>query len=245
MSRFKLIIQYDGTLFFGWQIQENARTVQGEVEQALQNIVKSSQRIPIHGSGRTDTGVHSMGQVAHFDLVTRLRDEELRDALNAHLSQDCRIMSIVKVPNNFHARFDAIRRCYRYQCYIGDSIFYRNQAWCLDVPDLRRLNRLATLLIGEYDFTSFSKKRSDQQNNLCTIFQAEWKGQGDFVNFFITGNRFLHHMVRYLVGTMVKICKGNLSKDGFQSLLLRPKKNAQVQKAPPQGLFLEKVHYFD
>ena len=91
MSRFKLTIQYDGTLFFGWQIQASTRTVQGEVEQALQNIVKSSHRIPVHGSGRTDTGVHSMGQVAHFDLVTRLRDEELRNALNAHLSQDCRI----------------------------------------------------------------------------------------------------------------------------------------------------------
>ena len=245
MSRFKLTIQYDGTLFFGWQIQASVRTVQGEVEQALLNIDKSTQRIPVHGSGRTDTGVHATGQVAHFDLATKLGERELKDALNAHLSENCRIMSIEKVTDKFHARFDAVRRHYRYQCYVGDSILYRNQAWCLRVPDIQRLNQLAALVIGDHDFQSFGKYRLDQKNTHCTIYQAEWKGQGDFVNFFIAGNRFLHHMVRYLVGTMVKTSQGNFSQDGFESLLLEPQKDARVQKAPPQGLFLEKVDYVD
>lgn len=244
MSRYKLIIQYDGALFFGWQMQTDLRTVQGEIENALKNIYKTNDRIPVYGSGRTDTGVHAIGQVAHFDIKTKLPTVKLKDAINANLSDDCRIISIEKVLDNFHARFSALKRHYRYQCFRGNSILYRNQAWCIRINNINRINRLAKLLIGNHDFTSFSKKRINNQHNICEIFKAEWKDDGEFINFFITGNRFLHHMVRYLVGTMVQNINGDLSENSFHSLLSSPQKDAKIYKAPPQGLILEKVDYF-
>ncbi len=243
MSRYKLTIKYDGTLFYGWQIQPSLRTVQGELEQALKHIMKSAERIPIYGSGRTDSGVHAIGQVAHFDLITRLEEQDLKSALNSYLSEDCRITSIQKVKCNFHARFNALKRSYLYQCYKGESILYRNQAWCLDKLNVKRLNKLALLIIGTHDFASFCKNRGNYIDNYCTVFNAEWKKKGDFINFFILGNRFLHHMVRYLVGTMIKFTKQSLPHEGFKSLLINPEKDAKVQKAPPQGLFLDKVFY--
>ncbi|MBT6113212.1 MAG: tRNA pseudouridine synthase A [Candidatus Marinimicrobia bacterium] len=126
MARYKIKIQYDGSAFFGWQLQSKDRTVQGEIEKALLSFSNES-RIIVNGAGRTDTGVHATGQVAHFDLETRLDESSLKNAINGHLPKDCRIMTLEIVDDSFHARFTAIKRHYRYQCMSEQKLAYRNQ----------------------------------------------------------------------------------------------------------------------
>ena len=243
MGRYKLTIQYDGSAFFGWQLQVKERTVQGVLELAVQKISGSKDRIPVHGAGRTDTGVHALGQVAHVDFETRLNEDDLKNALNGNLSPECRVMDIEKVNKNFQARFDAIKRHYQYQCFTGDSILYKNQSWHLQKMDLRRLNRLAIHLIGDHDFLSLSKFREDMDHTRCIIYKSEWKSDGKMVIFHITGNRFLHHMVRYLVGTMIAVVEKRFSEEDFLSLIMNPQKNARIFKAPAEGLILIQVDY--
>lgn len=243
MSRYKLTLQYDGSAFFGWQLQSKERTVQGEIEKAIQKIAGSTGRIPVHGSGRTDTGVHALGQVAHVDLNTHLNDSELKNALNGNLPLDCRVRDVEQEAEDFQARFDATKRFYRYQCYTGDSILFQNQSWHLTELDLGYLNKLAFQIPGDHDFLSFSKFREDLENTRCIIHKSEWKSEGKMVIFRIAGNRFLHHMVRYLVGTMIAVAENRFTEQEFLSLLRNPEKNVRIFKAPAQGLILEKVVY--
>ena len=243
LSRYKLTLQYDGSAFFGWQLQAKERTVQGEIEKAILKISNSRERIPVHGAGRTDTGVHALGQVAHVDLETRLNETELNNALNGNLPMDCRVMEVEKVAGDFQARFDATKRHYRYQCFTGESILFQNQSWHLPELDLDYLNKLAHIIIGDHDFLSFSKFNDDLEHTRCIIHKSEWKSEGKMVIFTIVGNRFLHHMVRYLAGTMVAVVENRFSENEFLSLLKTPQKNVRIFKAPAQGLILEKVDY--
>ena len=243
MGRYKLTIQYDGSAFFGWQLQAKERTVQGVLEKAVQKISGPKGRIPVHGAGRTDTGVHALGQVAHVDLETRLDEKDLKNALNGNLPGECRIMNIEKASDDFQARFGATKRHYQYQCFEGDSILYKNQAWQLKNMDLGRLNQLASPVIGDHDFLSLSKFREDLEHTRCIIYKSKWKSDGKMVIFYITGNRFLHHMVRYLVGTMVAVAEERFTEKEFLSLLKNPQKDVRVFKAPAQGLILTQVDY--
>ena len=151
------MIQYDGSKFLGWQIQKEGRTVQGVIEDNLKKISNSKDRVKLYGAGRTDTGVHAWAQVAHVDLNIKLNEQDIQNALNANLPLDCRIINIEKIGNDFHARYDAKSRYYRYQCYIGDSILYRNQSWILPSLDINYLNMFSEKLIGNHDFLSFCK----------------------------------------------------------------------------------------
>ena len=243
LSRYKLILQYDGSAFFGWQLQAKERTIQGEIEKALQKISRSKVRIPIHGAGRTDTGVHAFRQTAHVDLDTNLCENELKNAINGNLPPDCRLGDIEKVHKNFHARFDAKMRHYRYQCYTGESILYENQTWIVPYLDIRRLNKLAYKIIGNHDFLSFSKHGANIKHTNCIINKSEWMSDGKMLIFSIVGNRFLHHMVRYLVGTMVAVVEERFLEKDFLALLKNPQKNVQILKAPAKGLIREKVEY--
>ncbi len=243
MDRYKIIIQYDGSSFSGWQLQKNRTTVQGEIENALKIIAGSKHRIAVNGAGRTDSGVHAYGQVAHFDFRTKLRPSDLCNAINYNTSENCRIMSIKKVRNDFESRFDAKKRKYRYQVYLGNSILFRNQAWLIKDIDMNILVELSSAIIGEHDFLSFSKYRSQQKNTNSIIYESVWKKKGKMLVYEISGNRFLHHMVRYLVGTMVMASRGLYSKDKFSSLLHEPMKNVQIHRAPANGLILLKVEY--
>ena len=243
MHRYKIIVQYDGSSFSGWQLQKNRKTVQGEIENALIIISGSKDRIAVHGSGRTDSGVHAYGQVAHFDLDTNLASRDLFNAINSNTSTDCRIMSIEKVRSDFESRFDAIRRVYRYQVYLGSSILYRNQAWLINDIEIKPLKELSEMIIGEHDFLSFSKYRPEQKNTNSIIYKSTWKKKDKMLFYEISGNRFLHHMVRYLVGTMVQVSRGQYLKKKFSSLLHEPRKNVQIHRAPANGLILLKVEY--
>jgi len=243
LDRYKLTIQYDGSAFFGWQLQAKERTVQGVIEMAVQKIFGCKDRIPVHGAGRTDTGVHALGQVAHVDFETRLKEDDLKNALNGNLPHECRVMDIKKVNKDFQARFDATRRYYQYQCFTGDSILYKNQSWHLKKLDLKMLNQLAFHLVGDHDFLSLSKFREDMDNTRCIIYKSEWKLDGKMVIFQIIGNRFLHHMVRYLVGTMIAVVEKRFSEEEFLSLIINPRKDARIFKAPAGGLILVQVDY--
>ena len=243
MQRYKIIIQYDGSSFSGWQLQKNRNTVQGEIENALRIISGSKDRIAVNGSGRTDSGVHAYGQVAHFDLDTNLTSVDLSNAINSNTSEDCRIMSIEKVGSDFESRFDAKKRRYRYQIYLGSSLLYRNQAWLINDIEMNMLHQLSKMIIGEHDFLSFSKYRLGQKNTNSIIYESVWKKKDKMLLYEISGNRFLHHMVRYLVGTMVQVSRGMYPKGEFSSLLHQPRKNVQIHRAPANGLILLKVEY--
>ncbi len=243
LHRYKTIIQYDGSSFSGWQLQKNKKTVQGDIENALRIISGSKDRIVVHGAGRTDAGVHAYGQVAHFDLDTNLTSIDLTNAINSNTSEDCRIMSIEKVNNDFDSRFDAKKRRYCYQVYLGNSLLFKNQAWLINNIKIKILKELSALIIGEHDFLSFSKYRPEKNNTNSTIFESVWKKKDKMLLYEISGNRFLHHMVRYLVGTMVQVSRGLYPKGKFSSLLHRPRKNVQIHRAPANGLILMKVEY--
>ena len=243
MSRFKLLITYDGTNYQGWQIQKDGRTVQGIIENAFSDLSGIDERIRLNGSGRTDAGVHALGQVAHIDFETNLNIQSLKNALNARLPEDCRIILIEQVDKNFHSRYDAKKRYYRYQCCESGSLLFRNQCWIINNIDILCLNELASYLVGNHDFLSFCKYREEMENTYCEIFESKWLVENNMIIFKISANRFLHHMIRYLVGTMVGVCQGRISAKEFKLLLYYPKKNVQILKAPPQGLFLEKINY--
>ena len=152
-------------------------------------------------------------------------------------------MAIEKVGSDFESRFDAIKRRYRYQVYLGSSLLYRNQAWLINDIEMNMLNQLSKMIIGEHDFLSFSKFRREQKNTNSIIYESLWKKKDKMLLYEISGNRFLHHMVRYLVGTMVQVSRGQYPKRGFSSLLHQPRKNVQIHRAPANGLILLKVEY--
>ncbi len=242
LSRFKITIQYDGTAFFGWQSQLDQRTVQGEIEQALAKISRSK-RIPVTGAGRTDTGVHALGQVAHFDLETRLDAGDLLPALNGNLPEDIDITSCVKTAADFNARFSARQRIYQYNCRIDRYLFDRNYIWRIKAIDLALMQSAADLINGEHDFTTFCKVNPDLAHHRCHIYHSMWKQSKSVITFQVSANRFLHHMVRYLVGTMVEVGRGRLSVDQFEQMLSEPQINRKIYRAPAQGLVLKEVVY--
>ena len=242
MARYKIKIQYDGSAFFGWQLQSKDRTVQGEIEKALLSFSNES-RIIVNGAGRTDPGVHATGQVAHFDLETRLDESSLKNAINGHLPKDCRIMTLEIVDDSFHARFTAIKRHYRYQCMSEQKLAYRNQCWMTKSLKIDLLNECANIFCGTHDFLSYSKFNEELAHTQCIIYDTGWKRDNGMIVFSIWANRFLHHMVRYIVGCTIQNNYGSMSLKEIKDLLDSPQKNVQIYKAPAQGLFLDRVDY--
>ena len=243
MSRYKITVQYDGTNYFGWQYQPNVMTVQGLLENVIRKVFKNNGEIRLHGSGRTDAGVHAWGQVAHVDLNTGMDAIEMKNALNANLPEDCNITLLEKVKNNFHSRFDAKKRYYRYQCYSGHSLLFRNQCWMHPNLNLVILNSMAEKIIGNHNFLSFCKYREKQLNTNCDIFHSRWSFEDNMFIFKVGANRFLHHMIRYLVGTMIAVNDNKITVNEFQDYLQHPKKNVKIFKAPACGLILDKIEY--
>ncbi len=247
--RFRLTVHYDGTYFFGWQLQAMGRTVQGELEFALQRL--TGDRRPVIGAGRTDSGVHATGQVAAVSLPVRWDAAELHRALNAALPNDIWIEAVAPVGADFHPRFAASARSYRYQLGLSElafSPFHRPWCWALIRPvDLDLLQKAAGLLLGEHSFKAFAKVGQEKRGDRCTVTQAVFVPWDDLgVAFQITANRFLHHMVRYLMGTMVEIAWHRRPFDDLVELLsVGDSKLVTSSPAPAEGLFLTQVHYPD
>jgi len=245
--RFRLTVHYDGTYFFGWQLQARGRTVQGEMEAALQRLTGA--RRPVLAAGRTDSGVHATGQVVSVSLPTRWGAEELHRAMNAALPGDIWVESVLPADPDFHPRFLAQARSYRYQLGLSESAFSPfHRPWCWPLireVDLDLLHRASALLPGEHSFKAFAKVGQEARGDRCLVMKAKWLPWQDLgVAFEITANRFLHHMVRYLMGTMVDIARGRRPLDEMVELLTVPTTSLTTSApAPAEGLFLTKVHY--
>ena len=238
-----MTIQYDGTDFYGWQVQAKGRTVQGDIEKAL-SIIYPDEKITLFGAGRTDAGVHALGITANVKLPSTLSSNELLQALNGNLNQDVRIDSTEEVEDDFHARFSATAREYEYRFVKLFSPVSRNYTTPLKWEiDKNLLNECAELLPGKHDFTSFCKATAEVDNKICTVFFSNWEESDEMLIFKIKANRFLQHMVRYLAGTMLEVARGRYALSDFNSLLRNKKTKAVVVRAPARGLYLKKVYY--
>ena len=243
MPNYRIDVEYDGTDFSGWQLQLEKRTVQGELEEGLTRI-NGGELVRIHGAGRTDAGVHAKGQVASFSLPKTWDASKLRKAINGNSGEDVTVQKCSIVDDDFHARFRAVKRFYRYSCFLGTSPIARRFAWELnDRPSLDSLKACATLLVGDIDFTSFCKHVPGQENRHCLVYQSQWINSGSFVIFEIEANRFLQHLVRCLAGTMIEVAIGRMTEERFGEILDEKNSAAKVFRAPARGLCLEKVSY--
>lgn len=242
MRNVKLLIEYDGTDFVGWQVQLNGRSVQGVLESTLKEILRENVRVI--GAGRTDAGVHARGQVANFHTTCSLDPKSLHAALNALLPEDVVIRSSDEVGANFHARYDAKQRTYRYYISETQTALARRFTWFVKYTlDLESMNEAALRILGEREFGSYCKANPERHHSRCTVRLARWSGSGGQLTFEICANRFLHGMVRALVGSMVDVGRGYISLNDFVGSLERKSGNGVVMFAPAKGLFLEKVEY--
>jgi len=247
---FKLLIQYDGTDFHGWQVQENQRTVQGELERTV-SLLEDAE-VHVVGSGRTDAGVHAEGQVANIRLNRAFTPDKLRVAINGNLWRDVRILTIENAPDDFHARFSAKLKTYVYRVVNAPvmSPFWLRWAHHEARPlDVGRMNDAARLFLGEHDWTAFSAARSDVENRVRTIkeFTVEsfWDARAgaSIIEFRISANGFLRYMVRSIVGTMLEVGRGEKDFDTIQTAIVGGNRELAGITAPPQGLTLLKVGY--
>jgi tRNA pseudouridine38-40 synthase len=245
--RFRLLLHYDGSRYHGWQLQPVEPTVQGELEAALARL--SGARRTVVGAGRTDRGVHATGQVASVDLPERWDAPTLRRALNAVLPRDIWVERADVADPSFHPRFDAVARSYAYRVGMSErsaSPFFRPWCWTLRRPvDRDRLAAAALELPGDHSFRAFAKAGQEERGDRCIVDSAAWEPWEDLgMVFRVTANRYLHHMVRYLVGTMVAIGRGERPAGDLRALLRDDPTGLKTSPpAPPEGLFLTAVEY--
>lgn len=235
---------YDGTAYFGWQIQNNDITIQQVLEEKLSILLKSS--VKLIGSSRTDTGVHACQQFAHFDLETPIADpEKLAFQLNAILPYDIAVERVFPVADHIHSRFEATHRRYCYKLHQKKNPFLLNKSYYFRRPlDLDRMNEAASLLLKFTDFESFSKVHTDVKTFNCTITTACWNVTGEgMMEFHVRSNRFLRGMVRALVGTLLEVGEGKRSVADFEELILAKDRKKAGPQAPPHGLYLMEVGY--
>ena len=244
MPNYKIILQYKGTNYAGWQIQNNALTVQQVIADSIEKIVQ--EQINLIGSGRTDSGVHALGQVANFRSEKQLDMYKFLHSLNSVLPEDISVVRIENVAEKFHARFDAVSRRYLYLFSTRKSPFYNdfsyNVNW-IDDDFIIAANQNSNQLIGEYDFTSFSKKNTDVKNNICEIKNIRWKKSGSLVYFTIEANRYLHGMVRAILGTVIDSVRLNKPASYMMDVIAAKDRDAAGMAVPAKGLFLYKVKY--
>ena len=245
----QLVLHYDGAGFAGWQRQPAVRTVQGELETALNRLCAAP--VPALGSGRTDAGVHARGQAVGVRVPERWTPDALRRALNAVLPDDVWIAAAHEMSPDFHARYSAVARRYSYHVGLGESSaspFRRRYEWAMLRPvDVDILQTAAGLFLGEHAFRSFAVQGTAPagDDHRCAVSLAEWTVVPDRLVFHVEANRFLHHMVRFLVGTMMDAAVGRRSLDSVRALLDAPDNRGVSPPAPPHALFLERVSYPD
>ena len=243
----QLVVQYDGTRFAGWQRQPDTRTVQGVLEEAMERLCGC--HVGVLGAGRTDAGVHALGQAAGVNVPSRWSPSEMMRALNAVVPRDVRISACHEMREGFHARFDAVSRSYRYLVGLDADAespfrFSRELAWRRPV-DRGLLKASSATIVGDHCFRGFAVKgrAPETDDHRCVVQSAEWIDRDGGIAFVIRANRFLHHMVRFLVGTMLDIASGRRDP-GVLASLLKAEDNREVSPpAAPHGLYLERVEY--
>ena len=241
--RFKLTIEYAGTRYSGWQIQKNARTVQGEIERAVREST-GIRDYELYGSGRTDAGVHALAQVAHLDIEATVPAESLRRLINDALPSDINILRAERVRHRFHARHDAIARSYVYHLARRRTAFAKPFVWWVkDDLDVERMRGAAARFAGLHDFQSFTDDDPAEKSTQVLVDTIEIHEDGDLVLIHVEGSHFLWKMVRRLVGVLVEVGRGGLSEADALAMLTERSELPARLTAPASGLFLERVYY--
>jgi len=247
---YKLLLQYDGTDFHGWQIQDGRRTVQGELTQALSLI--DGRSVNVHGSGRTDAGVHAEGQVASVEIQREITTEKLRAAINGNVGRDVRVLSCEVVPDDFHARYSALEKTYVYRIANGPvmSPFWFRYAHHDARPfDLESMQRVGQLFCGEHDWTAFSAAQADVEDRVRTVTQvqiserADERSHGSLIEIRVSANGFLRYMVRAMAGTLMALGRGELDREAISDALKTGTRPLAAVTAPACGLTLVSVRY--
>ncbi|MEA2062302.1 MAG: tRNA pseudouridine(38-40) synthase TruA [Gemmatimonadota bacterium] len=247
-KRIRLTVAYDGTDYRGWQSQPEGNTIQDALEQVLKQVLAEPVRVT--GAGRTDTGVHATGQSAHFDTSSRLGCSEIERALNALLPSDIRVRELTLATDDFHARYSATARSYRYclaEENLPECVLLRRTHWVrplrLARPEL--LHECAGLVAGEHDFFTFSKGESHRDHHLCAVYSAGWTDGQDRLTFEIRANRYLRRMIRMLLGAMLAVAETRADLEDFRHGLKVPGRMKLAVPAPGAGLTLIRVEYPD
>jgi tRNA pseudouridine38-40 synthase len=245
VPRYKLVIEYDGTPFVGWQVQDNGVSVQGAIAAAVTAF--SGETVPVQGAGRTDAGVHALGQVAHVDLAKDWETDSVRDALNFHLRpQPVAVLSAERVGDDFDARFSAIKRHYLYRIVNrrADLALEASRGWRVGRPlDAEAMHGAAQRLVGRHDFTTFRATECQAKSPVKTLERLDVARGGEELNVTAVARSFLHHQVRSMVGSLVHVGEGKWSAGDLAAALAARDRARCGQVAPPQGLYLVRVEY--
>jgi tRNA pseudouridine38-40 synthase len=246
-KKFKLVIEYDGTAYHGWQRQKSDRSIQAEIEKAL--TVMTRQEITLAASGRTDAGVHALGQVAHFTCETAIEPAAFHLGLNSLLPDDIVIKTCENVPDTCHARYDARRKTYRYRILnrrVPTAVDNRYVWHIRQELQIGAMQAAAAQVVGQHDFKAFEGTGSPRTSTVRTIFRARLNQEPEgYLVFEIEGDGFLRYMVRNIVGTLVETGRGKITPKGFRTILESKDRDKAGATAPPQGLFLVSVEYED
>lgn len=241
--RYKLTLEYAGTRYSGWQIQNNARTVQGEVDRAVREVTGRTD-FELYGSGRTDAGVHALAQVAHLDVHVNTPPELLRRRINDLLPSDINILRAEQVRHRFHARHDAVARSYIYHLARRRTAFAKNFVWWIKEPlDLETMRSVASQFVGMHDFQSFSDDDPEEKSTEVMVEALDLHDDGDLIVVHIEGSHFIWKMVRRLVGVLVEVGRGGLKPEAAEAMLRTRSGLPARLTAPAAGLFLERVYY--
>ncbi len=243
MSHFKLYIEYEGTRFSGWQVQKNARTVQGELIGAIKKAFNAGD-FDFQGSGRTDAGVHALRQVAHLEIQTTLAPEIIRMKLNDELPADINLLGVERAPKNFHARHDAVSRSYVYQISRRRTAFGKRYVWWIkDKLHFEKMKQASELFIGMKNFQSFTDDDPEEKSTKVMVEDIQMKESGDLILIRISGSHFIWKMVRRIIGVIAEVGRGKLSLEKVEEYMNTKSSEPAKLTAPPSGLFLERVHY--
>ncbi|MCH7755833.1 tRNA pseudouridine(38-40) synthase TruA [candidate division KSB1 bacterium] len=242
MRNIKLVLEYDGTDFCGWQLQPKDRTVQGVLQSSLKQLLRESPTI--YASGRTDAGVHALGQVANFKTKTKLTLDSIQNGVNSYLPADVRVLSVEEAGEEFHARYDAVKRTYRYVIAKKTLAVGRQYSWfCKYKLDLSKIRSASEFLIGKHSFEAFAKLNEEEKHYLCNVESVRWQESEEDFSFTISANRFLHHMIRIIVGTMIDVGRGKLLPGDIKDMLASGERKRAGSVVSAHGLFLVRVDY--
>lgn len=244
MARFKLTLEYDGSAYHGWQLQKDSNSVQGKIMDAVKEVFGAQSKFELYGAGRTDAGVHALGQVAHLDINTTLPPLQIKYRLNDVLPATISIIDVKPVSNKFHARYDATSRSYIYQISTRKSAFGKRYAyWIKDTLNVDAMQDAADLMVGMKDFRSFGDKDAETKSTMVEVTAVNVYTDGSSIIVNVVGSHFLWKMVRRIVGVLVEVGRGHIDKHCVEGYFRKYSPEPATFTVPPSGLYLERVEY--